>query len=220
MSLEAPLSARGESTFSSDDAAHVVRSIIDTSGPAVDYGKAKLALDALVDPAIDLGAATATIDVMVGTVRSMAGHGREAGRTLQTLLRTLYEPGSWNDHRPFGYDHGDPLGQRISNKLLPTYLASRRGNCVSMPILLLILGRKLGLDLRLASAPLHIFVRYHRDDGAVFNLEAISGGHPARLDWYRRQMPMSDRAVATGLYMRSLTEREAVALMATTVMII
>jgi len=50
------------------------------------------------------------------------------------------------------------------------------------------------------------------------NLEATNGGHPTRTVWYRQIMPMSDRAVESGLYMRTLTRREAVAHMASTVM--
>jgi hypothetical protein len=51
----------------------------------------------------------------------------------------------------------------------------------------------------------------------VFNLEATSGGHPARLEWFRGCIPMSDRAIESGLYMRKLTRRESIGVMATTI---
>ena len=69
----------------------------------------------------------------------------------------------------------------MRNKLISTYLATRRGNCVSMPILMLIIGERMGLDLALSTAPLHIFIR-HREGGREVNLEATSGGHPARTE--------------------------------------
>jgi hypothetical protein len=50
------------------------------------------------------------------------------------------------------------------------------------------------------------------------NLEATSGALPARPEWIRQNLPMSDRAIASGLYMRTLSRREAVALMASTVL--
>ena len=99
-----------------------------------------------------------------------------------------------------------------------SYLARRLGNCVSMPILFLILAEKLGVALRLASAPHHMFLRYLAPDGSAINIEATSGGHPARALWYRRNFPMSDRALASGLYMRTLSRREGLALMATTLL--
>jgi regulator of sirC expression with transglutaminase-like and TPR domain len=108
--------------------------------------------------------------------------------------------------------------QRIGGKLLATYLETRRGNCVSMPALFLILADRLGLDVAFATAPLHAFVRYRAEGGQVVNIEATSGGHPARDAWYREQMPMTDRAIASGLYLRTLSKREGVALLATTVL--
>lgn len=87
-----------------------------------------------------------------------------------------------------------------------------------MPILMLLVGERMGLNLSLSTAPLHIFLRYADESGREINLEATSGGHPARTLWYRQNMPMSDRAIESGLYMRTLTRREAVALMASTVM--
>jgi len=64
--------------------------------------------------------------------------------------------------------------------LLQRYLTTRRGNCITMPILFLALGQRLGLTMTLAEAPLHVFVKYTDDDGAVWNLEATSGGGVTR----------------------------------------
>lgn len=130
----------------------------------------------------------------------------------------IYEAGEWNGNRPFGYDHADPLGRNVRNKLLSTYMTTRRGNCVSMPILMLLVGERMGLNLSLSTAPLHVFVRYTDPTGREMNVEATSGGHPARTLWYRQQMPMPDRSIESGLYMRTLTRREVVALMANVVL--
>jgi regulator of sirC expression with transglutaminase-like and TPR domain len=136
---------------------------------------------------------------------------------LSALRRVIYESGAWNGGRPFAYDHADPLGRNVRNKLISTYLATRRGNCVSMPILVLIVGERMGLNLALSTAPLHIFLRYADEAGREINLEATSGALPARAIWYRQNLPMTDRAIESGLYMRTLTRREAVAHMASTV---
>ena len=85
-----------------------------------------------------------------------------------------------------------------------------------MPILFLILAQRFGLNVALVCAPNHFFVRYTNAEGKSFDLETTSGANPARLEWFRQEMPMSDRALATGLYMRSLPRREAVAMMAFT----
>jgi hypothetical protein len=75
----------------------------------------------------------------------------------------------------------------------------------------------MGLNLALSTAPLHMFLRYTDEHGREINLEATSGAYPARLAWFRLNLPMSDRSIESGLYMRTLTRREMVAHMASTV---
>lgn len=136
---------------------------------------------------------------------------------LEALKTYLYTAGPWNNQQPYQYDFDDPLGQKISNKLLPVYLASRKGNCVSMPLLFIILGQRLGLDVTAAHAPLHVLVKY-RDSSSknYINLEATSGANPARDVWYQQQFPMTDQAIANGIYLRPLSKKETVAAMVLT----
>ena len=96
--------------------------------------------------------------------------------------------------------------------MLQRYLTTRRGNCITMPILFLALGQRLGLTMTLAEAPLHVFVKYTDDGGVVWNLEPTSGGGFTRDAWYRKKLPMSDKAVANGVYLRPLAHEEATAL--------
>ena len=84
-----------------------------------------------------------------------------------------------------------------------------------MPILFVVLGQRLGIDVALSTAPLHLFVKYtDSETGTTYNLEATSGANPARDVWLRQQNPMTDEAIANGIYMQKLTKRETVAVMA------
>lgn len=202
--------------------ADVIRSLLD--GPEdLDFGRAKLAIDTLVDPSVDTQATLAEIDAMVATVNRMLGTlPAEAAATsierMRALRAFLYDSGHWNDNRPFRYDFDDPYGQSPSSRLLPNYLASKKGNCVSMPILFLILGERLGLDVTLSTAPLHVFVKWTDDaTGRTYNFEATHGGF-ARDSHYRKEMPMTDAAIANGVYLKTLTRKEALAMMASTLL--
>lgn len=194
-----------------------VQNILSVPDDQLDYGRAKLAFDRIVDPSVSTDATLAEIDRLARRASALAGANAAPAARLAALRRVIYDSGDWNGGRPFSYDHADPLGRNVRNKLISTYLATRRGNCVSMPILLLIVGERMGLNLSLSTAPLHIFLRYTDENGREINLEATSGGHPARTLWYRQNLPMTDRAIASGLYMRTLSRREAVAHMASTV---
>jgi len=183
-----------------------------------DLLSAKIALDKLVDPSVESAAVEKEIDRLAAAAKSFAGDHASEGAKIDAVRKVLYEFGAWNGNRPFTYDQTDPLGQNINHKLLSVYLKTRLGNCVTMPTLFMIVGRRIGLNLSLTTAPLHVLVRYTRPGLHPFNIEATSGGGFARDEWYRQKWPMSDRALESGLYLRTHTDRETVAVMATTVL--
>ena len=86
-----------------------------------------------------------------------------------------------------------------------------------MPTLFLVLGERLGLNVTLSTAPLHVFIKWTDDAGRTLNFEATSGTF-ARDSHFRREMPMTDEAIANGVYMKMLTRKETVALMAMTIL--
>jgi hypothetical protein len=133
-------------------------------------------------------------------------------QVMTALGEVIYSPGPWNDHRPFSYDLADPLGTKPQTKLISTYLRTRKGNCVSMPTLLVILGQKLGLDMTLSAAPQHEFARLRDTNGRWINIEATD---PASLpdDKYINELHISALSIQSGIYMRTTTPRETVALM-------
>jgi regulator of sirC expression with transglutaminase-like and TPR domain len=182
-----------------------------------DFLAAKLVLDRIIGPSIDVGAVEKDVARLIAAARKFAGPRASEGAKFDAVRKTLYEPGPWNGNRPFAYDQSDPFGQNIRNKLLSVYLKTRRGNCVSMPILFMVVGRGIGLNLTLTTAPLHVLVRYTHPKLPPMNIEATSGGGFARDAWYRQKTPMSDRAIESGLYLRTHTNRQTVAVMAHTV---
>jgi regulator of sirC expression with transglutaminase-like and TPR domain len=195
-----------------------IRAITDTPDDRIDFAREKLRLDKLIEPSTDVEAGVRQIDAMAQTIRVMAGPSAPPRLRLIMLRRYIYEAGPWNGGKPFQYDLSDPLGRKPANRLLSTYLATHRGNCVSMPVLFTALANRLGLNATLSTAPDHMFVKYTDDvTGKVFNLETTSGAYPARDVWYRQNLPMTDQAIANGLYMKMLSRKEALAVLATTV---
>jgi hypothetical protein len=86
-----------------------------------------------------------------------------------------------------------------------------------MPFLFIISGQRLGLDVTAATAPKHFLVKYKSEQYGWINLEATSGANPARDVWIRKQEPMTDEALANGVYLQPLTRRETAAEMSTIV---
>jgi regulator of sirC expression with transglutaminase-like and TPR domain len=198
--------------------AEVVATVLAAPDDRLDYARAKIAFDEIVDPTINSAAVQRELARLTNAASELAGASEDYKVKLGAVRRAIYDAGAWNGGRPFIYDPDDPLGRNLHHKLLSDYLISRRGNCVSMPVLFLILADRLGVKgIALANAPLHDLIRFTDPAGRTFNIETTSGAHNARDEWYRQQMPMGDRALQSGIYLRSLTRREAIADLATVV---
>ncbi len=193
-----------------------MRAILQQPESQLDLARIKLTIDKMIDPTINIDTNLKQIDDIVAQIRAMAGQRPSSNDNLLALKKYLYEKGPWNGYEVYHYDFDDPPGTKIKNKLLPNYLASKKGNCISMPFLFIVLGQRLGIDVTASTAPEHILVKYTEPEtGITYNLEATSGANPTRDAWYRQQMPMTDEAIANGIYLQKLTKKETAAVMAT-----
>jgi regulator of sirC expression with transglutaminase-like and TPR domain len=86
------------------------------------------------------------------------------------------------------------------------------GTCVTMPVLYIAVGRRLGYPLHLVRAYEHFFVRW-QDGKERFNIEATSPGFEPLDDDYYRTWPkaLSEADIASGMYLRNLRPREILA---------
>ncbi|MBV6843649.1 transglutaminase family protein [Xanthomonas euvesicatoria] len=185
---------------------------------SVDYVAAKLVVDSIIDPSTDTAAVRRQVDQWERAVRGNVPANPTARQVLDALLKTLYVPGEWNQGRPFTYDLSDPLGRNPKNKQLATYLATREGNCVSMPILFVILGQRLGLTVTLATAPNHLLVKFADDEQQMWlNVEATAGGFKYDSS-YQRETGITEAALDNGLYLRPLLPHEGAGAIAGTLM--
>lgn len=194
-----------------------LRTLLKTTDAKIDLANAKIAIDRMIDPNIDAVGTRKKLNVFAARIKARFPIDASPRIKLNILLSSLYQPGPWNDFRPFSYDFNDPFGKDIRNKFVSTYLVSRKGNCVSMPVLFVILGQKLDLDVTLATAPEHVLVKYRGDDGQWLNVEATGGGFK-RDSSYQRDTGISEKAMANHIYLRPLTKRESVAVMMSTMM--
>lgn len=195
-----------------------IQRLLTTPEQDIDLVKAKLVIDRMIDPSIDMEDTSDQLDAMAKGLKDMLPAGASAGLKLETLRHHIYKPTAWNGRRPFEYDLSDPYGENVYNKLLATYLRTRKGNCVSMPLLFILLGQKLGLDVTASNTPNHVFVQWRDVDGKLYNLETTSGAGFARDVWMRQQFDMTDESLKSGIYMQPLSKKETVALMAGTLL--
>jgi len=193
----------------------LLRKILEQDESQLDLARTKLTIDKLIDPSINIEAGLRRIDQMVRDIQSMLQPEASSMDRMLALKKYVYVSGAWNNYQPYQYDFDDPLGTKIANKLLQNYIKTKKGNCITMPFLFIILGDKLGIDVTASTAPLHVFVKFTDSKGTTYNLETTSGANFARDAWYREQMPMTDQAIQNGVYLRPLSRKETVAVMIT-----
>lgn len=197
--------------------ANRLKAILEQPENSIDFARVKLTIDKMVDPSINIKSNLKKIDAIVMTIKSMLVANATSMDKMLAIKKYLYEAGAWNNYQPYQYDFNDPTGTtQIKNKLLPTYLVTKKGNCVSMPLLFIVLGQRLGIDVTASTAPKHVLVKYtDSDTGKSYNLETTSGANPSREVWYQQTMHITDTALANRIYLQKLSKQETVAVMAT-----
>jgi hypothetical protein len=90
---------------------------------------------------------------------------------------------------------------------------NKQGGCISIPVLCVSVGRRLGYPLKLVLTKEHVFFRW--DDGKeIFNIEACCPGCDSFPDDYYKTWPnkINDSEIKQNHLLKSLTPREELAL--------
>ncbi len=187
-----------------------IRKLLQVPEKEIDLANVKIVVDKMIDPRIDGAATLKKVNEIVTHVKAMVPANATNRQKFEALRSYVYEPGDWNQNRIFRYDlENDPMGTAIPGKLLANYLATQRGNCVSMPILFVIVGQKIGLDVTLSTAPEHTFVKFRLDDGTYINAETTHDGGVKLDASYIRDYKITPLAMKNRLYLRPLSKRES-----------
>ena len=191
----------------------IVQAILSKPDAEIDLARVKLAIDRMIDPSIDIEATVKRLDEMAYEIRRSLPITASSLDKLKALRSYLYQPSPLSGRKPFRYNLEDDRNPKA--KLLPNYLRTQLGNCVSMPLLFVILGQKLGIHVTLATASAHLYAKYRGDNGIWYGIEATSGGGWADDEWQQKQFPtLTQKAIASGIYLQPLTKRESVAVIA------
>lgn len=191
-----------------DDA---IASLSKRSEQEIDLLEAKVCIDQVANPTTDFQRLISLVEVMVSELADMVPPDASQMDRMLAVQAYLYQPGPWNGERIFRYNFEDPYGIDSDTRQLGFYLEERLGNCVTMPILFAGLCQRIGAQVFLSEAPLHLLCRFMDPaTGKTWNIETTNGGHPARTEWLKEQFEISDRAMDSGVYLRTLSNRESI----------
>jgi formylglycine-generating enzyme required for sulfatase activity/lipopolysaccharide biosynthesis regulator YciM len=124
------------------------------------------------DPRLDTAPLKQTLDRLTESARSQLKGNPSPKQTVEILRKVIHEEGRYRYTEAL-----DPAGMPINpaELFLHGLLQTRRGYCMNLSLLYLILGERLNLPLVGVPLPNHFFVRYDSPEYRV-NIEATEGG--------------------------------------------
>lgn len=114
-------------------------------------------------------------------------------------------------HKPYSYDFNDMWGENDwTNMFVSKLLATKKGNCHSLPYLYKILSEEMGIPAYLSFAPNHIYIKSYSKKTGWYNTELTSGTFPIDA-WIMASGYVTVEAIQNGLYMDTLSTKQSVA---------
>ena len=112
---------------------------------------------------------------------------------------------------PFTYDFNDYYGDKDHNQMFVSkLLATRSGQCHSMPLLYLILAEEVGAKAYLSFSPNHSFIRFKDKRGQLYNYETTQGKLVSD-EWVMGSGYINAEAVKSGIFLDTLSKQQVVA---------
>jgi regulator of sirC expression with transglutaminase-like and TPR domain len=108
------------------------------------------------------------------------------------------------------FSSGDYNARDAGNLFIHGLLQGHGGTCVSMPMLYVAIGRRLGWPLKIVLAKEHVFCRWDDESGEKFNIEATARGFVSHSNerYTHLPLPLTKSELASGMFLRNLTPRE------------
>ncbi len=99
----------------------------------------------------------------------------------------------------------------MKNRLINGILDSKKGQCVSTPLLYIAIAQRLGYPVYAVSVPDHFFVRYVDPNLKLQNIETTGGGGYSSDEAYIRDFHISEQGIKSGAYLKTMSHRELLA---------
>ncbi len=196
------------------DSTITIERILAMPEDSIDIGLTDLVLAKDFYPDLKIKSFLYTFSYMAHRFNYFFGQFTDPDQRIRALNTFIYRKGYWNDSISFHYDDNDLHVTKLSNKFINGYIATKKGSCITMPMLYVILGERLGFPIYASRLPYHFFVRYLPEQEIPKfheNVEATNGGSYVSNKRYQKDLLVPDKAIKNGVYLRTLTKKEYIA---------
>ena len=168
----------------------------------LDIGIAALVLAKEVYPDIDIEEYSKKIDTMAKLASVLTMGSKDPDYRVRVLNTFLYQ--SWG----IEYDMSDIYAKKPENRYLNGMLDTKKGSCITMPLLYLAIAQRMGYPVYPVAVPNHLIVRYADPSLKLQNIEATSEGGFVPDDEYQYVLQIPDRGIQSGAYLRTMSNKE------------
>ncbi len=180
----------------------------------IDVGIASLVLAKEFYPEMNVDSFLHAFDSLASRFNKIFGEYTDPDQRIRALNTFLYKPGAWNKGGIFSYDNDDLEAKELNNRFINGYITTKKGSCITMPLLYVILGERLNWPIYPVLTPKHFFLRYIPEKqipGFQKNIEATNGGSYVSDEQYQEDFQIPEKAIKNGVYLRTLTKKEYLA---------
>jgi regulator of sirC expression with transglutaminase-like and TPR domain len=184
-----------------------IQTLCELPEEGIDIGKAALVLAKDMYPTLDTRAYLSKLKHLVEAAQVYAGGITDPDSRIRELNSFLYR------EQGFSYDVSDPYGRDLRNSLITGVLDTKKGQCVTLPLLYLVVARRLGYPVYAVSMPDHMFLRYVDPKLKEQNIEASSNGGYNPNSRYVADFSLTPESIKSGAYLKTLSNRELLGLL-------
>ena len=166
-----------------------LESVLTLAEQDIDLAETVLLISRHRDPALDLTPLRAELDRLTDSVRTKLKHASTPKQIVDAFRETIH------DEQGYRYtdqvdDQGIPIDP--AELFLHGMLISKRGYCMNLSLLYLIIADRLDIPLYGVPLPNHFFVRY-KSDGTSINIEATDSGYTIPDSYYQKRFSLPEQ---------------------------
>jgi len=178
----------------------------------IDIGIAALTFAKEVYPDLDIKKYSAKINSIAKEAKAFAeenagGKNKISDPEYKKLVLNTY---LYREYK-LQYDLSDPYAQKPQNRFIKGILDTKKGSCVTMPMLYIAVAQRMGYPVYPVNTPDHNFLRYVDARLKKQNIEATSNGGYSPDGVLIKDLEVSEAGVKSGAYMKTLTYRQYLA---------
>lgn len=181
-----------------------IRKILSQPEDKIDTGLAALAFAKEIYPGINVATYSMRIDALaVEAKQTIDRYGKYDPDSVIRALNSYY----YRVYR-VQYDKSPNGRAKQENYFINGILDTRKGQCITLPMLYMSIAQRLGYPVYSVMAPEHTFLRFVDPALKEQNIDLSSGAGYSPDKDYAYKLNISPRGIKSGAYLRTLTRRQ------------